>query len=87
MEAGRLATLAMEVALPEALVEVVAQRVGTERIAMSAMLEPCYDVGGDSVDHAIDGATAPFAIVDAQGHGLHASVMANLAVRTPRRPL
>jgi hypothetical protein len=58
--------------------------VGTERIAMSAMLEPCYDVGGDSVDHAIDGATAHFAIFDAQGHGLHASVMANLAVSAYR---
>jgi hypothetical protein len=54
--------------------------VGTERVAMSAMLEPCYDVGGDTIDHATDGATAHFAIFDAQGHGLRASVMATLAM-------
>jgi hypothetical protein len=58
--------------------------VATERVAMSAMLEPCYDIGGDSVDHAIDGTTAHFAIFDAQGHGLHASVMSNLAVSAYR---
>ena len=58
--------------------------VATERVAMSAMLEPCYDIGGDSIDHAIDGTTAHFAIFDAQGHGLHASVMSNLAVSAYR---
>jgi hypothetical protein len=58
--------------------------VATERIAMSAMLEPCYDIGGDSIDHAIDGAIAHFAIFDAQGHGLGASVMCNLAVAAYR---
>jgi hypothetical protein len=58
--------------------------IATERVAMSAMLEPCYDIGGDSIDHAIDGATAHFAIFDAQGKGLHASVMSNLAVSAYR---
>ena len=58
--------------------------VATERIAMSAMLEPCYDIGGDSIDHAIDDTTAQFAIFDAQGHGLRASVMSNLAVNAYR---
>jgi serine phosphatase RsbU (regulator of sigma subunit) len=58
--------------------------VATERVAMSAMLEPCYDVGGDAVDHAIHDDVAHFAIFDAQGHGLRASVMANLAVAAYR---
>ena len=58
--------------------------VATERVAMSAMLEPCYDVGGDAVDHAIDDDLAHFAIFDAQGHGLRASVMASLAVAAYR---
>jgi hypothetical protein len=58
--------------------------VATERVAMSAMLEPCYDVGGDAVDHAIDDDVAHFAIFDAQGHGLRASVMASLAVAAYR---
>jgi hypothetical protein len=58
--------------------------VATERVAMSAMLEPCYDVGGDVVDHAIDDDVAHFAIFDSQGHGLRASVMASLAVAAYR---
>jgi hypothetical protein len=58
--------------------------IATERIAMSAMLEPCYDIGGDSIDHAVDGTTAHFAIFDAQGHGLGASIMCNLAVAAYR---
>jgi hypothetical protein len=58
--------------------------VATERVAISAMLEPCYEVGGDAIDHAIDDDVAHFAIFDAQGHGLRASVMGNLAVAAYR---
>jgi hypothetical protein len=58
--------------------------IATERVALSAMLEPCYDVGGDAVDHSIDGDLAHFAIFDAHGQGLRASIMAGVAVSAYR---
>jgi serine phosphatase RsbU (regulator of sigma subunit) len=54
--------------------------VGTERVVVSAMLEPAYDVGGDLVDYAINGDVAHVAVFDAMGHGLQASLLAALAV-------
>jgi hypothetical protein len=33
------------------------------------VLEPCYDVGGDPFDYAVNGDTARLALFDAVGHG------------------
>jgi len=53
---------------------------GTDRVVLSAMLEPAYEVGGDLVDYALDSARAQFALFDAMGHGLSASVLSAVAV-------
>jgi serine phosphatase RsbU (regulator of sigma subunit) len=53
---------------------------GTERIVISGLLAPAYDVGGDAFDYALNGNVAHVAVFDAVGHGLQASLLANLAV-------
>jgi sigma-B regulation protein RsbU (phosphoserine phosphatase) len=58
------------------------------RMVVSAVLEPCYDVGGDAYDYAIDDGSARFMILDAMGRGLKAgltSTAALAAVRAARR--
>lgn len=58
-----------------------------DRFAVSAILEPCYTVGGDGFDYAVDGAAAFMAICDTTGHGLHAGIgtaVALSAMRTAR---
>jgi Stage II sporulation protein E (SpoIIE) len=50
------------------------------RVAVSGILEPAYEVGGDAFDYAVNHETAHVAIFDAMGHGLGASVMASVAV-------
>jgi len=54
--------------------------VGSREVVISAMLEPAYEVGGDSMDYAINEDVAHLAIFDAMGHGLQASLLASLAV-------
>jgi serine phosphatase RsbU (regulator of sigma subunit) len=53
---------------------------GTERLVVSGLLAPAYDVGGDAFDYALNGRIAHVAVFDAVGHGLQASLLANLAV-------
>ena len=53
---------------------------GTERIVISGLLAPAYDVGGDAFDYALNGNVAHVGIFDAVGHGLQASLLTNLAV-------
>ena len=48
--------------------------------SISGVLEPAYDVAGDTFDYAVNADTAHIAIIDAVGHGLEASRIANLAV-------
>ena len=50
------------------------------RVGIAGMLEPAYEIAGDAFDYAINGDVANLAIIDAMGHGLEASRMANLAV-------
>ena len=57
---------------------------GTERIVISCVLAPAYDVGGDSFDYAVDGSTARLAVFDAMGHGLHAGLLATVAIAAYR---
>ena len=44
------------------------------RMVISAILEPCYDVGGDAFDYAVDGDVVRMAVIDAVGHGLDAGL-------------
>jgi serine phosphatase RsbU (regulator of sigma subunit) len=53
---------------------------GTSRVVISGLLAPAYEVGGDAYDYALNGNIAHVAVFDAVGHGLHASLLANLAV-------
>ena len=55
-----------------------------DRVALAGMLEPAYEIAGDAFDYAVNGETAHLAIIDAIGHGLEASRMANLAVGSYR---
>lgn len=56
----------------------------TDDLVISAVLEPCYSVGGDSFDYAVNGRTAHVAIFDAMGHGLAAAGDASFAVAAYR---
>ena len=55
-----------------------------ERIVVSAILEPCYDVGGDGFDYAVDGPHAYLAIMDTVGHGLLAGLGTAVALAATR---
>lgn len=57
---------------------------GTERFAISCVLAPAYDVGGDSFDYAVDDHTARLAVFDAMGHGLDAGLLATVAIAAYR---
>ena len=49
-------------------------------LTISGILEPAYDIAGDTFDYAVNGDTAFVAIFDAVGHDLEAARIANLAV-------
>ena len=53
---------------------------GTHRVVISGLLAPAYEVGGDAFDYALNGNIAHVAVFDAVGHGLHAALLAHLAV-------
>lgn len=53
-------------------------------ISIAGYLEPAYDLAGDMFDYAVNGNTAHVAIMDAVGHGMEASRIANLAVLSYR---
>lgn len=55
-----------------------------EQITVSAVLEPAYEVAGDTVDYAVDDHTARVAIFDGMGHGLASAQLATLAVSAYR---
>ncbi|MFH9741232.1 PP2C family protein-serine/threonine phosphatase [Streptomyces roseolus] len=50
------------------------------RVAVAGVLEPAYDVGGDSFDYALNGDVLHLAVIDAMGHGLDAATMATVAI-------
>jgi hypothetical protein len=56
----------------------------SERMAVSAILEPCYEVGGDGFDYALDGSVAHLLILDAAGHDLRAGLVCAVALSTVR---
>ena len=53
-------------------------------VTISGVVEPAYEIAGDSFDYAVNGDLAHVAIIDAVGHGLEAARIANLAVITYR---
>jgi hypothetical protein len=53
-------------------------------VTITGVLEPAYTIAGDTFDYAVDGEVANVAIIDAVGHGLEASRIANLAVTAYR---
>jgi serine phosphatase RsbU (regulator of sigma subunit) len=55
-----------------------------EQLVLSAVLEPCYDAGGDGFDYSVDGSLAHVAVLDARGHGLSAGLTGCLALSTLR---
>jgi hypothetical protein len=53
-------------------------------VGVSGILEPCYDVGGDAFDYAIDGGRLHLAIFDSVGHGMTASTLTTVALNAYR---
>jgi serine phosphatase RsbU (regulator of sigma subunit) len=60
----------------------------TGRTVIAGILEPCYDVGGDAFDYAVNGDTAHLALFDAVGHGsaggMRAVVLASIVIAAYR---
>ncbi len=50
------------------------------RVAVAGILEPAYDVAGDSFDYALNDDVLHVAMIDAMGHGLDAATMATVAI-------
>ncbi|NHC47051.1 PP2C family protein-serine/threonine phosphatase [Motilibacter aurantiacus] len=56
----------------------------TDGVVVAGSVEPSYQVGGDSFDYAADGRRVRFAVLDAMGHGLQASLLSTTAVAAYR---
>jgi anti-anti-sigma factor len=56
----------------------------THDMVLAAALEPCYDVGGDAFDYAIDHDVLRVSIFDAVGHGLAAALTSTLTLAATR---
>ncbi|MFE2678616.1 hypothetical protein [Streptomyces hygroscopicus] len=56
----------------------------SDRVVLSAMLEPAYQVSGDAFDYAVADRVLHLGIFDAMGHDTPAGVTANLAVAACR---
>jgi serine phosphatase RsbU (regulator of sigma subunit) len=52
----------------------------TPQVAVAGILEPAYNVAGDSLDYALNDDVLHLAMIDAMGHGLNAAVLATVAV-------
>ncbi len=53
-------------------------------LTISGIVEPAYEIAGDTFDYAVNGDIAHLVIIDAVGHGLEAARIANLAVSAYR---
>ena len=56
----------------------------TGRVSVAGLIQPAYEVGGDSFDYAVNADVLHFAVFDAMGHGLASSQLAHLAVSSYR---
>ncbi len=52
----------------------------TPQVAVAGILEPAYNIEGDSFDYALNDDILHVAIIDAMGHGLDAAVLATVAI-------
>jgi serine/threonine protein phosphatase PrpC len=70
----------------ELLLDLVPPQVlATDAFVLAALLEPCYDIGGDAYDYAINAdGKLHFAVFDAMGHGLAAAGVAAFALSAYR---
>ncbi|WP_280887274.1 PP2C family protein-serine/threonine phosphatase [Streptomyces sp. LBL] len=50
------------------------------QVEVAGILEPAYDIAGDSIDYALNDDILHAAVIDAMGHGLDAATMATVAV-------
>ncbi|MER6307791.1 serine/threonine-protein phosphatase [Streptomyces sp. BHT-5-2] len=50
------------------------------QVAVAGILEPAYNVAGDSFDYALNDDILHVAMIDAMGHGLDAATMATVAI-------
>lgn len=57
---------------------------GTDKVLVSARLEPAHDLGGDIFDYALSPTRARFALIDATGHNLRAGLAAAACVASYR---
>lgn len=53
-------------------------------LSLAAVLEPAYEVAGDTFDYAVDAGVANIAVFDGMGHGLGSAQLAVLAVAAYR---
>jgi len=53
-------------------------------VTIAGGLEPAYQVGGDSVDYAVDAGVARFAVFDGMGHGIVSAQLISLVVAAYR---
>jgi hypothetical protein len=56
----------------------------TGQVRLAAALEPCYEVGGDAFDYAMDHGVLRLGIFDAVGHGLSAALTSTLTLAATR---
>jgi len=56
----------------------------TSTVTVTGILEPCYDMGGDTFDYAIHGDVLHLAVFDALGHGMAASTLTAVALSAYR---
>jgi serine phosphatase RsbU (regulator of sigma subunit) len=52
----------------------------TDGALIAGLLEPAYDIAGDSFDYALNEGELHFAILDGMGHGLGSTMLADLCV-------
>lgn len=56
----------------------------TTGVVLAAVLEPCYQVGGDAFDYAVDHDALRMGVFDAVGHGLAAALTSTLTLAATR---
>lgn len=56
----------------------------SNEVAISGVLEPAYEIGGDSFDYALNPGRLDLAIVDAIGHGMAAVLMSTAVINSLR---
>ncbi|KJE20589.1 serine phosphatase RsbU, regulator of sigma subunit [Frankia torreyi] len=52
----------------------------TPQVAVAGILEPAYDIAGDSFDYALNDEILHMSVIDAMGHSLDAAVLATVAI-------